>query len=78
MTDSIPSARPEVTEPRREGRRQVRSFVWEAADGDEISACNDCRFWHVQVVLTGDPGYETTYIREWHEADCMIWQESAD
>lgn len=61
--------------PRRT-RGNVRSFVWTPENGDEITACNDCRFWHASVSMeTDEYGISDVEIREWHEADCPVFDD---
>lgn len=63
----------------RNRRQSMRSFTWELADGDEVSNCPDCEHWHLFFEVDDDPentGFITFTVREWHEADCPIWNES--
>ena len=74
MSDSIRVPATESREPRRRGT--MRSFAWKLDDGEEISPCPDCASWHARVEdvsVDGDYGAEL-WLREWHEADCPVWQ----
>jgi hypothetical protein len=61
-------------------RQTMKSFTWEPKHGDELSACPYCTHWHVlfEVEDLTDiaPGFTNVTIREWHEADCYIWNET--
>lgn len=64
----------------RARRMTMRSFTWEPSDGDEVSACPDCAHWHMLFEVEDldhiAPAVTHVTVREWHEADCPIWNEA--
>lgn len=58
-------------------RHTMRSFTWEPKNGDEISSCPDCTHWHALFEVEDDGGVGSfVTVREWHEAECPVWNEN--
>lgn len=54
--------------------RKLKSLVWQPVHGQRISECS-CPNWHL-VWLVNE--WDSAYIREWHDADCTVIDETED
>lgn len=54
----------------------VLPFDYRWTPGEVVWPCPDCLPWHVEVLLDRHEG--TVLLREWHAAQCSVWDLGGD